>query len=71
MNPRKYYSSSTNKEKAMVVDMVREADKDMRSVKYSSLSTQVAHTRWEVSNKKIEPQGNNYHIRKQPQVLSL
>ena len=54
MNHRKYYSSSTKKERrGMVVDMVREAEEDKRRVKMASLAKQGAHTRWEVPEKKL------------------
>jgi len=54
MNPRKYFSSSTKKERrTMVVDTVREAEEDMRRVKMTSLGKQGAHTRWEVPEKKL------------------
>ena len=54
MNPRKYYGSSTKKERrGMVVDMVREAEEDKRRVKMASLAKQGAHTRWEVPEKKL------------------
>jgi hypothetical protein len=54
MNPRKYYGSSTKKERrGMVVDMVREAEEDRRRVKMASLAKQGAHTRWEVPEKKL------------------
>ena len=52
MNHRKYYGSSTKKERrGMVVDMVREAEEDKRRVKMASLAKQGAHTRWEVPEK--------------------
>ena len=54
MNPRKYYGSSTKKERrGMVVDMVREAEEDKRRVKMASLAKQGAHTRLEVPEKKL------------------
>ena len=54
MNPRKYYSSSTKKERrAMVTGMVRQAEEDKRIVKMASLAKQGAHTRWEVPEKKL------------------
>ena len=54
MNPRKYYGSSTKKERrGMVVDMVREAEEDKRRVKMASLANQGAHTRWEVPERKL------------------
>ena len=37
----------------MVVDTVREAEEDWRRVKMASLGKQGAHTRWEVSEKKL------------------
>ena len=54
MNPRKYFGSSTKKERrTMVVDTVREAEEDRRRVKMVSLSKQGAQTRWEVPEKKL------------------
>ena len=54
LNPRKYYSSSSKKEKrSMVVQTVREAEEDRRIVKMTSLAKQGAHTRWEVPQKKL------------------
>ena len=54
MNPRKYFGSSTKKERrTMVVDTVREAEEDRRRVKMASLGKQGAHTRWEVPEKKL------------------
>ena len=51
MNPRKYFSSSTKKERrTMIVDTVREAEEDMRRVKMTSLGKQGAHTRWEIES---------------------
>ena len=45
MNPRKYFGSSTKKERrTMVVDTVREAEEDRRRVKMASLGKQGAHT---------------------------
>merc|ERR1711956_212882 len=54
MNPRKYFGSSTKKERrTMVVDTVREAEEDRRRMKMASLGKQGAHTRWEVPEKKL------------------
>ena len=54
LNPRKYYGSSTKKEKrTMVIDTIREAEEDRRRVKMVSLAKQGAHTRWEVPEKKL------------------
>merc|ERR1712055_51021 len=54
MNPRKYFGSSTKKERrTMVVDTVREAEEDRRRVKMASLGKQGAHTRWEGPEKKL------------------
>ena len=52
MNHRKYYGSSTKKERRdMVVDMAREAEEDKRRVKMASLAKQGVHTRLEVPEK--------------------
>ena len=54
MNPRKYFESSTKKERrTMIVDTVREAEEEGRRVKMASLGSQGAHTRWEVPEKKL------------------
>ena len=54
LNPRRYYGSSTKKEKrTMVIDTIREAEEDRRRVKMASLAKQGAHTRWEVPEKKL------------------
>ena len=48
-NPRKYYSSSSKKERReMVIGKVREAEEDRRQVKMTNLAKQGAQTRWEV-----------------------
>ena len=38
----------------MIVDTVREAEEDRRSVKMASLGKQGAHTRWKVPEKKLK-----------------
>ena len=54
MRPKRYYSSSTKKERrAIIVNAVRDAEEDRRRVKMTSLAKQGAHTRWEVPEKKL------------------
>ena len=50
MNPKKYYSTSSKKDKrAMIVKAVRETEEERRFVKMTSLAKQGVHTKWEES----------------------
>ena len=57
MNPKKYYSTSSKKDKrAMIVKAVRETEEDRRFVKMTSLAKQGVHTKWEVPERKLTHQ---------------
>ena len=57
LNPKKYYSTSSKKEKrTMIVNAVRETEEDRRRVKMTSLAKQGGHTNWEVSERKLTQQ---------------
>ena len=56
MNPKKYYNSSSKKERrTMIVEKVREAEEERRTVKMTGLAKQGSHMRWEVPARKLSP----------------
>ena len=56
MNPKKYYKSSSKKERrTMIVEKVREAEEERRTVKMTGLAKQGGHLRWEMPARKLSP----------------
>ena len=56
LNPKKYYDSSSKKEKrTMIVEKVREREEERRNVRMTGLAQQGAHLRWEVPARRISP----------------
>ena len=54
LKPRKYFEDSSKKERRkMIVEKVREAEEERRTVRMTGLAKQGRHLRWEVPERKI------------------
>ena len=56
LNPINFYDSSSKKERrTTIVEKVREAEEERRTVKMTGLAKQGGHLRWEVPARKLSP----------------
>ena len=56
MKPKKHFNSGSKTEKRnMIVEKVREAEEERRTVKMTGLAKQGSHMRWEVPARKLSP----------------